>query len=106
MKNKYFNYFLSEVLHFHLSILQEKNLICFVCPSEFENVEQLCKHVQNVHKIRGYNNYKCKLCERTFGELNVFKRHLNNCWRKTKKPKNINIKQIDQVRVSEFVRIP
>lgn len=69
-------------------------LSCFVCPSVFGNVDQLCKHVKNVHKIRGEDNYQCKMCTVILGDMNSFKRHVTRCVSKTK---NVGAKRTDHV---------
>lgn len=74
----------------HSNLQIKMSLLCFACPIQFEDIDQLCKHIQNVHKIRGPNSYQCKLCNTVLGTMDTYKRHLKKCSQKTRQTRQTN----------------
>lgn len=52
---------------------------CFMCKNVFPNPEELCNHITNEHGVCGQNEFTCFQCGLAFGDLSVFKNHLETC---------------------------
>ncbi len=83
MRCRFLRYIIqNHLLEFLRIYYNSKRMQCIKCTLKFSDLNDLFKHIEEVHDKHGKDHFRCTLCNEVLKNLERFKKHARICFQK------------------------